>query len=1429
MAAPRAPPNMSVRTAAAMGAKAIHGPAASVGKRKGQASPIAKQVTRMELPPMSPRAREVLLDEVVLDGGRRILKRKSDHHHNLVYDAVQSPVSLGRVVEFPSVVKSLSPSSSIGVKSMWLEARDQRRRERDKMLSDLASFDQEMRGMERRTAKMLQEDAIVSSTRLKREKALRKEAILKRKQNAEKLRKDRELEHRKRVAAHRKAQMLKTLEASKKERKMRSKKRKKILARRKAARARREAIAAEMEMSDENSESSNPDSPETSAAVSMLHYGQQSNYEKAKRRRTTRRKKRRKTRVRGGSTRRQVVQQSYSSEDGEAALYISASSSDDNHADTAEEEMFGYKKSPHFHQSPPPRRRAFVDISAASSPSSPTLEAEMLLSGRHNNLRRRTRKKKKRLPKRISRHDRGGGPKRVRGTKASRHRGHILSNRPGPYEDPDASADTIEKFTESDLDVSEREGQLIPSDNIRKGKQRRRRLTPVRHKSTVRPGAEDSHSEDMIFASVREERLSPKQERLYRKQRLEIQRQQQQQRLEKLLLLQKQQEERKMDSHSSGPIVTSELKSRDFAYAQMAKGLYDSDTQLATKIKRLQLQIRESRMLLGQPSSPLHQRSNLHFEGTIQDEPIGKGHLSSETKIVVDSQVKMTPHRSLVHKTKRISTTSGAQRVLNDSDAKLLAPITSNGSSPGQQWREKETESRPENKHNGNIQLNEDDDNKNQADAFRKHEEQQNSTQSIVKEDLEVNANPEDNKTPRQDNGGQAEIMEQEKFEQRTLEQDRFAQERPEEENLQGETSGQEKIEGQEKWEKERLEKEMLEKEMLKKERLEQERLEKNRLEQESLEKERLEQERLEQESLEKERLDKERLEKERLEQERLEKERLEQERLEKERLEKERLEKKRLEQKRLEKERLEQERVEREMVERERLEKERLEQELLEQEKLEQERLEQEKLEQERLEQEKLEQQRLEQEASRRAEESARKAEEEKLLKIKQQKLRIIAAKKAAEEAVKVEQDRLEQMEQEKRKREAHERAAAEEAEQVRLAFEERIETERREMEKELERKRIVAIEAGKRRDESIAKRQEALMAAREVRLMEQESSKLKSDIVGRTGGNQSSSSKSVGSLLDGALGLLTGDPDSLAFPASPVRHGTSETRDIHSKKSTSSSQKLTSPSAQLPFVDPNSPNSAYSSPYGDGKESQVTSIFSTSPSSLKKKKKKKKKKRKDEKHSSYPASPTSSEGFSPQTSQHEAASGILPIDAYMEATEEKIKMERNRLRDYKRNQRKIHSNLVEQHLRHKAYVKQSKSVSPKRRRGKTNHRFIPDMRETTQNNTIYCDEIEDFEFEDAHDENWDPDDYAPSDREYNADHYESNMSEDYFDKDEETRLNMLRKAKSKVSRRRKPREQRNTQHRSPQKSYLNTPLENSPGQLLDASEYRRLRELER
>ena len=116
--------------------------------------------------------------------------------------------------------------------------------------------------------------------------------------------------------------------------------------------------------------------------------------------------------------------------------------------------------------------------------------------------------------------------------------------------------------------------------------------------------------------------------------------------------------------------------------------------------------------------------------------------------------------------------------------------------------------------------------------------------------------------------------------------------------------------------------------------------------------------------------------------------------------------------------------------------------------------------------------------------------------------------------------------------------------------------------MEKELERKRLAAIEAGKRRDQEIAKRQEALIAARNVRLMEQDSSELKNNIISKTVSHQSSaSSKSVGSLLDGALGLLTGDPESLAFPESTIRHKTSEARDNLEKNSMSSQKSASNP----------------------------------------------------------------------------------------------------------------------------------------------------------------------------------------------------------------------------------------------------------------------------
>ena len=305
-----------------------------------------------------------------------------------------------------------------------------------------------------------------------------------------------------------------------------------------------------------------------------------------------------------------------------------------------------------------------------------------------------------------------------------------------------------------------------------------------------------------------------------------------------------------------------------------------------------------------------------------------------------------------------------------------------------------------------------------------------------------------------------------------------------------------------------------------------------------------------------------------------------------------------------------------------------------------------------------------------------------------------------ALTQVAKVDQERINELRREEVETNAKQKAAEQEAEQVPHAFEACIHAERLAMEQDLERKRLAAIEEAETENKRV-KRQEALLAARDIRLM---TGPILSDDVTNSVSDQAgittSPSKSVGSLLDGALGLLSGDPDSMAFPESLSQRSKKVSPTLPPSVSP---PKTTSPTpSNPPYVDPNSPDSAYSSPYGNAHVSDGSgSVFSPLERKKTRKKKARKKKARKKKSKAYDGSPTSSERSSPtQMNLHENISGILPIDAYMAATEEKIQMEKRRLKDYKRAQRRIHSELVEQHMRHRAYVKKSKSVSPKQRR---------------------------------------------------------------------------------------------------------------------------------
>ena len=105
----------SVRAAAQQGARSVHGPGRRGDSRR---SPEARQVDRMELPPMSPRAKEVLHDEVVLPSGSgshspsKKSMRRGREQRRRAHLGPESPVSLGRVVEFPPVARSLSRTLS---------------------------------------------------------------------------------------------------------------------------------------------------------------------------------------------------------------------------------------------------------------------------------------------------------------------------------------------------------------------------------------------------------------------------------------------------------------------------------------------------------------------------------------------------------------------------------------------------------------------------------------------------------------------------------------------------------------------------------------------------------------------------------------------------------------------------------------------------------------------------------------------------------------------------------------------------------------------------------------------------------------------------------------------------------------------------------------------------------------------------------------------------------------------------------------------------------------------------------------------------------------------------------------------------------------------------------------------------------------------
>ena len=188
-------------------------------------------------------------------------------------------------------------------------------------------------------------------------------------------------------------------------------------------------------------------------------------------------------------------------------------------------------------------------------------------------------------------------------------------------------------MTDSEVDTSEVEGGASVRGQLRR-RQQRRRLTPVRHAARYNSNSEraDSESDERAFRRKRGKSNKTKQKKqrskdkeqdqsrapfvqciptagtIVSKAKTELDQQEQQQRLEKLLLLQKQQKERLEEKVDDKENVNHVGIQQGFKHIQIAHGLYDTDTQLSRKIKRLQTQIRESRMLLGQPSSPLHQR-----------------------------------------------------------------------------------------------------------------------------------------------------------------------------------------------------------------------------------------------------------------------------------------------------------------------------------------------------------------------------------------------------------------------------------------------------------------------------------------------------------------------------------------------------------------------------------------------------------------------------------------------------------------------------------------------------------------------------------------------------------------------------------------------------------------------------------------------------
>ena len=251
--------------------------------------------------------------------------------------------------------------------------------------------------------------------------------------------------------------------------------------------------------------------------------------------------------------------------------------------------------------------------------------------------------------------------------------------------------------------------------------------------------------------------------------------------------------------------------------------------------------------------------------------------------------------------------------------------------------------------------------------------------------------------------------------------------------------------------------------------------------------------------------------------------------------------------------------------------------------------------------------------------------------------------------------------------------------------------------------------------------------------------------------------------------------------------------------------------------------------SPYG-GSDGGGATVFSSSPSSVQNDKKKRRRKNKKKKVG-YRGSPTSSEGSSPpRARRHENISGILPIDAYMAATEDKIQMEKRRLKDYKRTQRKIHSELVEQNLRHRAYVKQSKSVSPKQRRrgGRARGRRSPTRYPNSH------DESAESAFEENRvDEDWDQ---GGMYQEGARGRYEDDAEEDHVGEERYGDPDYLYESRRrKTDRRRRERGWRSEEEEEEedgsgtQTVFLKESRDGSPGQLLDAAEYRRLRELER